>query len=290
MPLGRDAVPGSMGRPLPGIDAWVDDGELVLDPATVPTFFRGYLGDSAPSGPVANRRPRHPGRRGLPLLRGPHRRRDHLRRLPHRPVRGRVGARRAPRGRRGGRRRGAPTTSAARSSGRSSCCATATPRPTRSPASCRTTSRRRPRPTSTRASSTSPTELPKTAERQGPPRGAALIRRWRRGRRGRTAAGAAARGSRGSRPVLEAAAARSWTTTLLASFDSKMWCSGSTRCTIAKQPAQAGHVDPVVRIPRRVDVGPTDRRAERHLVLRERSGCSAGRTRGGGRSRRSARA
>ena len=27
------------------------DGELVLDPATVPTFFRGYLGDEAPSGP-----------------------------------------------------------------------------------------------------------------------------------------------------------------------------------------------------------------------------------------------
>jgi acetyl-CoA synthetase len=51
MPLERDAVPGSMGRPLPGIDAWVDDGELVLDPATVPTFFRGYLGEPAPSGP-----------------------------------------------------------------------------------------------------------------------------------------------------------------------------------------------------------------------------------------------
>jgi acyl-coenzyme A synthetase/AMP-(fatty) acid ligase len=51
MPLGRDAVAGSMGRALPGIDAWVDDGELVVDPATVPTFFRGYLGDTAPSGP-----------------------------------------------------------------------------------------------------------------------------------------------------------------------------------------------------------------------------------------------
>jgi acyl-coenzyme A synthetase/AMP-(fatty) acid ligase len=50
MPLGSDAVPGSMGRPLPGIDAWVDDGELVLDPATVPTFFRGYLGERAPAG------------------------------------------------------------------------------------------------------------------------------------------------------------------------------------------------------------------------------------------------
>jgi acyl-coenzyme A synthetase/AMP-(fatty) acid ligase len=51
MPVGREAVPGSMGRPLPGIDARVDDGELVLDPATVPTFFRGYLGDAAPTGP-----------------------------------------------------------------------------------------------------------------------------------------------------------------------------------------------------------------------------------------------
>jgi acetyl-CoA synthetase len=51
MPLGREAVPGSMGTPLPGVDAWVDDGELVLDPVTVPTFFRGYLGDAAPEGP-----------------------------------------------------------------------------------------------------------------------------------------------------------------------------------------------------------------------------------------------
>jgi acyl-coenzyme A synthetase/AMP-(fatty) acid ligase len=51
MPIDRPAVPGSMGLALPGIDAWVDDGELVLDPATVPTFFRGYLGDDAPAGP-----------------------------------------------------------------------------------------------------------------------------------------------------------------------------------------------------------------------------------------------
>ena len=51
MPLDRDAVPGSMGRPLPGVDAWVDDGELVVEPATVPTFFRGYLGEDAPGGP-----------------------------------------------------------------------------------------------------------------------------------------------------------------------------------------------------------------------------------------------
>jgi acetyl-CoA synthetase len=51
MPLGADARPGSMGRPLPGVRLWVDDGELVADPATVPTFFRGYLGREQPRGP-----------------------------------------------------------------------------------------------------------------------------------------------------------------------------------------------------------------------------------------------
>jgi acyl-coenzyme A synthetase/AMP-(fatty) acid ligase len=51
MPPDAEAVPGSMGRPLPGVRAWVDDGELVIDPATVPTFFRGYLGEAPPSGP-----------------------------------------------------------------------------------------------------------------------------------------------------------------------------------------------------------------------------------------------
>jgi acyl-coenzyme A synthetase/AMP-(fatty) acid ligase len=42
---GEPARSGSMGRPLPGVKLWVDDGELVADPATVPTFFRGYLGE-----------------------------------------------------------------------------------------------------------------------------------------------------------------------------------------------------------------------------------------------------
>jgi acyl-coenzyme A synthetase/AMP-(fatty) acid ligase len=46
-PPGEPAVPGSMGRPLPGIRLWVDDGELVLDPASDPTFFLGYLGEPA---------------------------------------------------------------------------------------------------------------------------------------------------------------------------------------------------------------------------------------------------
>ena len=52
MPVGEPVRRGSMGKPLPGFGlqvvdeegAAVDDGELALDPATVPTFFRGYLG------------------------------------------------------------------------------------------------------------------------------------------------------------------------------------------------------------------------------------------------------
>jgi acetyl-CoA synthetase len=50
MPLGEAARPGSMGRPLPGVSLRIEDGELVLDPETDPTFFLGYLGDPAPSG------------------------------------------------------------------------------------------------------------------------------------------------------------------------------------------------------------------------------------------------
>jgi len=52
MPDGERVRPGSMGKPLPGFGLEVlddegrptGDGELCLDPATVPTFFRGYLG------------------------------------------------------------------------------------------------------------------------------------------------------------------------------------------------------------------------------------------------------
>src|SRR5215208_4913728 len=39
MPIGPPVRPGSMGRPLPGFKATIDAGELVIDPATVPTFF-----------------------------------------------------------------------------------------------------------------------------------------------------------------------------------------------------------------------------------------------------------
>ncbi|MGH2908301.1 MAG: acyl-CoA synthetase, partial [Solirubrobacteraceae bacterium] len=52
VPAGGEVRPGSMGRPLPGIELAVQDGELVLnDPRTDPTFFVGYLdGTPAPLG------------------------------------------------------------------------------------------------------------------------------------------------------------------------------------------------------------------------------------------------
>jgi acyl-coenzyme A synthetase/AMP-(fatty) acid ligase len=54
MPLGIPARPASMGIPLPGIRLDVDDGELVADPSSVPTFFLGYLGEEPPpAGPSA---------------------------------------------------------------------------------------------------------------------------------------------------------------------------------------------------------------------------------------------
>ena len=46
MPLSGPARPGSMGRALPGIRLAIDGGELVVDPASVPTFFLRYLGEA----------------------------------------------------------------------------------------------------------------------------------------------------------------------------------------------------------------------------------------------------
>jgi acyl-coenzyme A synthetase/AMP-(fatty) acid ligase len=43
--------PGSMGRPLPGVQLDVIDGELTLQPETDPTFFLHYLGDPPHQGP-----------------------------------------------------------------------------------------------------------------------------------------------------------------------------------------------------------------------------------------------
>jgi acyl-coenzyme A synthetase/AMP-(fatty) acid ligase len=50
-PAGESVRPGSMGRPLPGVDLRVSDGELVLaDPRSDPTFFVRWLetGEPAP--------------------------------------------------------------------------------------------------------------------------------------------------------------------------------------------------------------------------------------------------
>jgi acetyl-CoA synthetase len=60
MPDGERVRPGSMGKPLPGFGLEVvdeqgepaEEGELSLDPATVPTFFRGYLGEDPYSDPL----------------------------------------------------------------------------------------------------------------------------------------------------------------------------------------------------------------------------------------------
>ena len=50
VPAGAEVRPGSMGRPLPGVELEVRDGELILaDPRSDPTFFVAYLdGTHAP--------------------------------------------------------------------------------------------------------------------------------------------------------------------------------------------------------------------------------------------------
>ena len=40
--------PASMGPAVPGIRLWIEDGELLADPATIPTFFLRYLGEEPP--------------------------------------------------------------------------------------------------------------------------------------------------------------------------------------------------------------------------------------------------
>ncbi|HEY4897135.1 MAG TPA: AMP-binding protein [Solirubrobacteraceae bacterium] len=42
-PRGTAARPGSMGLAMPGMTLTIEDGELVVDAASVPTFFLGYL-------------------------------------------------------------------------------------------------------------------------------------------------------------------------------------------------------------------------------------------------------
>ena len=114
---------GSMGRPMPGWEVAILDederpvaqgerGEICLRARSNPHYPLGYWNRPAEDSARGVRRRVVPhqgrglGRRGrLLLVRGAGRRRDHLRRLPDRPVRGRVGVPRAPGGRRGGRGR-----------------------------------------------------------------------------------------------------------------------------------------------------------------------------------------
>ena len=49
-PAGESARPGSMGRALPGVLLDIVDGELTAAPASVPTFFLGYLGEGVRRG------------------------------------------------------------------------------------------------------------------------------------------------------------------------------------------------------------------------------------------------
>ncbi len=49
-PHGVPPRPGSMGLALPGVRLTIEDGELLVDPASVPTFFLGYLGEEPHQG------------------------------------------------------------------------------------------------------------------------------------------------------------------------------------------------------------------------------------------------
>jgi len=168
-PPGVRARPGSMGQALPGVGLLVKYGELTANPATVPTFFLGYLGEHvrrAEDGGwrVDDRRRGGPWRTGDLVQQdedgwlhfegrdddvimsagyriGPFE--SSPRSSPTRP---------SPRRRPSPR----PTRSVGRSCARSSCCAMAStpPRPSWY-ASCRSMSSAKQRPTSTRASSTS---------------------------------------------------------------------------------------------------------------------------------------
>ncbi len=68
-PAGEPARPGSMGRALPGMRLAIDEGELTVEPASVPTFFLGYLGEHVLRGEdgswqVRDRRDGEPWRTG----------------------------------------------------------------------------------------------------------------------------------------------------------------------------------------------------------------------------------
>ena len=160
---------GSMGRPLPGIEARVLDGELQLRPDTVPTFFSHYLGEprsrasgGRPATTSARTRTATSGSRAVtttsssPPATGSARSRSSPRWSPTRP---------SPRPRPSRR----PTTSAARWSARSSCWRTASPLSS-SPASSRSTCKRSHRPLQVPAHRRVRRRAAEDAERQDPAR------------------------------------------------------------------------------------------------------------------------
>ena len=159
-PAGGAVRPGSMGRPLPGVALEVDRRRArarrpVDRPDVLRRLSRWRAGapEQVPwrtGDRVALRR------RRLPVLRGPHRRPDHLRRVPDRPVRGRVGARLASRGRRGGGGRGARRRARLGRPRGGRAARRLRPSGRASRTSSRSTSRPRPPRTSTPGSSTSP--------------------------------------------------------------------------------------------------------------------------------------
>ena len=170
---------GSMGKPVPGLGrpdprrgrapgrpgrARRDLPAREVEPALPARLLEqpGGLRGDLRRGVVPHQGRGQAGRGRLLLVRGASRRRDHLRRLPDRAVRGRVGVHRAPRGARGRRRRltrpqarprrqgvrgpgrgpaRPPTSSRARS--RPSSADTSPPTPTRARSSSSTTCRRR---------------------------------------------------------------------------------------------------------------------------------------------------
>ena len=116
-----DVREGSMGRPMPGWDVAILDederpvpagerGEICLRARSNPHYPLGYWNNEEAAretfdgAVVPHEGRRAHGRGRLRLVRGARGRRDHLGRLPDRPVRGRVGLPRAPGRGRGGRR------------------------------------------------------------------------------------------------------------------------------------------------------------------------------------------
>ena len=167
---GEPVRPGSMGRPLPGFETRVLDGELQLRVSSCPTFFSRYLDGSGFEGEWwATGDLVGADEDGYLYLRGARRRHHPLLRLPDRALRGRVRPALAPAPSPRRRPSPRPTPTAARWSAPWSCCVTGSAR-RRWPASCRSTASARRPPTSSRESSSSSTNCPRRrAERSSAP-------------------------------------------------------------------------------------------------------------------------